>query len=236
MSKKLFSIIFYSGVVLVCILFLPSLIMPKNITIFGGKLLGHWSRFCLKFFLSTDIIVKGKENILNDENFFIACTHQSAFETFYLQAIFRGPKFILKKELIKIPIFGWYLKKIGSIPVDRNKISKDKINFLDEIKISSQDNRPIVIFPQGTRTEPHERPNFKKGVARIYEKLNIKCLPVIINSGEVWPKYGDLNKNQKITISILEPIGPGLEAKEFLNFLQNTMYDVLNKTSNLSSA
>ena len=74
------------------------------------------------------------------------------------------------------------------------------------------------------------------GLILAYEKLNIKCLPVIINSGEVWPKYGDLNKNQKITISILEPIGPGLEAKEFLNFLQNTMYDVLNKTSNLSSA
>ena len=236
MSKKFFYIIFYSGVIFVCILFLPSLMMPKNITIFGGKLLGHWSSFCLKFFLSTEITIKGKENILNNEKFFIACTHQSAFETFYLQTIFEGPKFILKKELIKIPIFGWYLKKIGSIPVDRNKISKDKINFLDEVKISSQDNRPIIIFPQGTRTQPHERPNFKRGVAKIYEKLNIKCLPVIINSGEVWPKNGSLNSNQKITISILEPIRPGIENKEFLNFLQNKMYDVLNKTSNLSSA
>ena len=236
MSKKFFLIIFYSGVILVCILFLPSLIMPKNVTIFGGKLLGYWSYFCLRFFLSTKIVITGEENILKNENFFIACTHQSVFETFYLQAIFKGPKFILKKELIKIPIFGWYLKKIGSIPVDRNKISKDKINFLDKIKISAQDSRPIVIFPQGTRTEPQERPNFKKGVARIYDELNIKCLPVIINSGEVWPKNGSLNKNQKITVSILKPIGPGLESKEFLNFLQNKMYDILNKTSNPSSA
>ena len=236
MSKKFFSIIFYSGVILVCILFIPSLIMPSNIAIFGGKVLGHWSKFCLKFFLSTKIIITGKENILSNENFFIACTHQSAFETFYLQAIFRGPKFILKKELIKIPIFGWYLKKIGSISVDRNKISKDNINFLDKIKVSSQDSRPIVIFPQGTRTKPDDRPNFKKGVARIYNELNIKCLPVIINSGEVWPKNGSLKRNKKITISILKPIKPGLQSKEFLNFLQNTMYDVLNKTSNPSSA
>ena len=236
MSKKFFLIIFYSGVILVCILFLPSLIMPKNVTIFGGKLLGYWSYFCLRFLLSTKIVITGEENILKNENFFIACTHQSVFETFYLQAIFKGPKFILKKELIKIPIFGWYLKKIGSIPVDRNKISKDKINFLDKIKISAQDSRPIVIFPQGTRTEPQERPNFKKGVARIYDELNINCLPVIINSGEVWPKNGGLNKNQKITVSILKPIGPGLESKEFLNFLQNKMYDILNKTSNPSSA
>ena len=236
MTKKLFSIFFYSGVTLVCILFLPSLLMPKNITIFGGKILGHWSKFCLKLFLSTKIEIIGKENILNSEKFFIACTHQSAFETFYLQAIFKGPKFILKKELIKIPIFGWYLKKIGSIPVERNKISKEKINFVDTIKISSKDNRPIVIFPQGTRTNPNERPDFKKGVARIYQELNINCLPVTINSGEVWPKNGNLSKNKKITITILKPIKPGLEGKQFLNILQNTMYDVLNKTSNPSSA
>ena len=234
MTKKLFSIFFYSGVILVCIIFLPSLFMPKNIAIFGGKILGHWSKFCLKLFLSTKIEIIGKENILNSEKFFIACTHQSAFETFYLQAIFKGPKFILKKELIKIPIFGWYLKKIGSIPVERNKISKEKINFVDSIKISSQDNRPIVIFPQGTRTNPNERPDFKKGVARIYQELNINCLPVTINSGEVWPKNGNLSKNKKITITILKPIKPGLEGKLFLNSLQNTMYDVLNKTSSPS--
>ena len=236
MSKKKFSLIFYSGVVLVCILFLTALILPKSIGIYGGKILGKWSKLCLKFFLSTEINIIGKENILSNKKFFIACTHQSAFETFYLQAVFSGPKFILKKELIKIPVFGWYLKKIGSIAVDRNKISKEKINFLDEIKKSSKEDRPIVIFPQGTRTEPNERPNFKKGVARIYKELNINCLPVTINSGEVWPKNGNLSKNKKITISILSPVEPGLESKEFLNLLQNSMYEVLDKTSNLSSA
>ena len=236
MSKTSFSIIFYSGVILVLIIFLPSLMMPKSISIFGGKILGYWSKFCVKFFLSAKVKIIGEENILNNERFFIACTHQSAFETFYLQAIFKGPKFILKKELIKIPVFGWYLKKIGSIAVDRNKISKEKINFLDEIKKSSKDDRPIVIFPQGTRTEPNERPNFKKGVARIYKELNISCLPVTINSGEVWPKNGNLSKNKKITITVLKPIKPGLEGKLFLNSLQNTMYDVLNRTSSPSSA
>ena len=236
MSKTLFSTIFYIGVAFVCLMFLPSLIMPKGISIFGGKILGYWSKFCVKFFLSTNINIIGKENILNDEKFFIACTHQSAFETFYLQAIFSGPKFILKKELMKIPIFGWYLKKIGSISVDRNKVSKENINFLNQIKKSSQDKRPIIIFPQGTRTEPHERPNFKKGVARIYNELNINCLPVTINSGEVWPKNGYLNRNKNITITILKPIKPGLSTNEFLYILQDTMYEVLDKTSNPSSA
>ena len=73
-------------------------------------------------------------------------------------------------------------------------------------------------------------------MVRIYNELNINCLPVTINSGEVWPKNGDLKKNKNMTISILKPIKPGLEDKEFLNHLQNSMYDVLNQTSNPSSA
>ena len=91
------------------------------------------------------------------------------FETFYLQTIFNSPIFILKKELLQIPLFGWYLKKIGSISIKRNKISKDNLSFFDDIsKVVSKSNRPIVIFPQGTRVLPTERPEFKKGVSRIY--------------------------------------------------------------------
>ena len=96
--------------------------------------MGYWTGFCLKFFLSTKIIIKGKENIVTNKKFFIACSHQSMFETFYLQTIFNSPLFILKKELLSIPVFGWYLKKIGSIPIKRNKITKSNLGFYDEIK------------------------------------------------------------------------------------------------------
>ena len=85
--------------------------------------MGYWASFCLRLFLSTKIIIKGKENILKNTKFFIASSHQSMFETFYLQIIFNSPVFILKKELLAIPIFGWYLKKIGSISINRNKIT-----------------------------------------------------------------------------------------------------------------
>ena len=162
----LFSLFFFSGIIFISIIFLPTLIMPQKIVLFGGKLMGYWSKFCLNFILSTKIIIKGEENIIKNEKFFIVSSHQSMFETFFLQTIFNSPIFILKKELLYIPIFGWYLKKIGSISINRNKVTKDNINFFQNIsKVVKSSNRPIIIFPQATRVLPNERPPFKKGSA-----------------------------------------------------------------------
>ena len=225
----LFSFSFFSGIVFISIIFLPSLLLPQKITLFGGKLMGYWSQYCLKIILSTKIIVKGKDNMINDKKFFIACSHQSMFETFFLQTIFNSPVFILKKELTKIPVFGWYLKKIGSISVKRDKITRDNLNFFEDISETIQNSgRPIVIFPQGTRVLPEDRPPFKKGASRIYEKLNIFCQPIAINSGYVWPKNGIKKTNKVITISILEPIKPGLKKEEFLQVLEKKIYDELD--------
>ena len=226
----LFSVFFFSGIILICIIFLPSLFLPQKIVLFGGKIMGHWSAICLRFFLSTKIIIKGTENIIKNEKFFIASSHQSMFETFFLQTIFNSPIFILKKELIKMPVFGWYLKKIGSIYIERNKITKENLGFFDEIKkkmINSK--RPILIFPQGTRLLPDERNKFKKGSSRIYESLNIKCQPVAINSGHVWPKNKSLSANKTITVSILEPIEAGLNKEDFLEILEKNIYFELDR-------
>ena len=225
----LFSFLFFSGIIFISIIFLPSLLLPQKITLFGGKLMGYWSQYCLKIILSTKIIVKGKDNMINDKKFFIACSHQSMFETFFLQTVFNSPVFILKKELTKIPVFGWYLKKIGSISVKRDKITRDNLNFFEDISETIQNSgRPIVIFPQGTRVLPEDRPPFKKGASRIYEKLNIFCQPIAINSGYVWPKNGIKKTNKVITISILEPIKPGLKKEEFLQVLEKKIYDELD--------
>ena len=191
--------------------------------------MGYWASFCLRFFLLTKIIIKGKENIVVNKKFFIAASHQSMFETFFLQTIFNSPVFILKKELLMIPLFGWYLKKIGSISIKRNKVSKENLNFFDDIskQINSSD-RPLIIFPQGTRLQPEDRTPFKKGSSRIYEELKISCQPIAINSGNTWPKKG-LNKiNTVLTISILKPIDPGLEKEIFLKELENTIYSELD--------
>ena len=191
--------------------------------------MGYWAEICLKIFLSVKISIKGRENIINDEKFFIASSHQSMFETFFLQTLFNSPVFILKKELLLIPIFGWYLKKIGSISVKRGQITKDNLSFYDEISsVVTNSDRPLIIFPQGTRVLPNERPPFKKGASRIYEKLKIACQPVAINSGYVWPKSGRKISNKTITISIMQRINNNLEKDMFLKSLEDKIYSELN--------
>ena len=225
----LFSLFFFLGIVFISIIFLPGLLLPQKIVLYGGKIMGYWASFCLKFFLSTKIIIKGKENIVKNKKFFIASSHQSMFETFFFQTIFNSPVFILKKELLVIPIFGWYLKKISSISINRNKISKENLGFFNDIhKLINISDRPLIIFPQGTRLLPKDRTSFKKGVSRIYEELKISCQPIAVNSGYTWPKLG-LKKNNKIlTISILKSIEPGLDKKIFLKKLQDDIYSELD--------
>ena len=225
----LFSLFFFLGIILISIIFIPSLFLPQKIVLFGGKIMGYWSSFCLRTFLSTKIIIKGKENLVKNSKFFIASSHQSMFETFFLQTIFNSPVFILKKELLKIPIFGWHLKKIGSISIKRNKVTRDNLGFFEDItKIIKNSNRPIIIFPQGTRVSPEERPIFKKGASRIYEELNVPCQPVAINSGYVWPKKGPKKFNKTITISILKSIPEGLTKDEFIRILEKNIYSELD--------
>ena len=225
----IFSILFFTGIIFISLIFLPAFILPQRVVLFGGKLMGYWTGFCLKKILSTRIIIKGKDNILNNKKFFISASHQSMFETFYLQTIFNSPVFILKKELLMIPIFGWYLKKIGSISIKRGKTTKDNLSFFNNIsQMIKNSDRPLIIFPQGTRVLPNERPPFKKGVSRIYEELKIACQPIAINSGYVWPKYGAKNSNKTLIISILKPIEVGFTREEFIKILENNIYSELN--------
>jgi 1-acyl-sn-glycerol-3-phosphate acyltransferase len=225
----LFTFFFFTGIILISLIFIPSFFLPQRIVLIGGKLMGYWAAFCLRFFLSIKIIIKGRENIILDSKFFIASSHQSMFETFFLQTIFNSPVFILKKELLKIPIFGWYLRKIGSISIDRNKITKENLGFSAQIlDLITKSNRPLIIFPQGTRLHPEDRSPFKKGASRIYAELKIQCQPIAINSGYIWPKKGQKNSNLNLIISILPPIASGLDKKIFLNILEEKIYSELD--------
>ena len=232
LRSLIFNFFLYSGIIFVFLFALPTLFLPNKFTLIFGKFLGHYVIFILKIFLNTKVEVKGLENIPKLKKYFIASAHQSMFETFALQAVFDYPVFILKKELLKIPLFGFYLKKIKSVAIVRGTTTKDNLNFFEKIaKVVKEENRPLLIFPQGTRLKTDEVIPFKKGVARIYEALNILCIPVALNSGKVWPKKGIAKYPGKITISILVPIEPGLTKGEFTKNLEKNIYEEIKKIS-----
>ena len=232
LRSLLFNLFFYLGVIVVFLIALPALILPAKVTLLFGKLLGHYTVFVVRFFLNTKVEFKGIENIPSSEKYFVASAHQSIFETFALQSVLDYPVFILKKELLKIPLFGLYLKKIKSIEIVRNTTTKENINFFDKVaNIIKSEKRPLLIFTQGTRVKPEEKVPFKKGVGRIYEALNIDCVPVALNSGKVWPKDGVIKYPGKITVSFLKPIEPGLNRDEFIRNLEMKIYDEIKNIS-----
>ncbi len=210
---------------MVSIAAVPFLFLKEKYMLFLGKSLSRYVIWILKIFLNTKTEFKGLDNLKKHEKFFIASAHQSMFETFALQTVIDSPIFILKKELLKIPFFGWGLKKIGAIDIVRNTTTKENLSFFDRIKENvEKSNRPLLIFPQGTRVQYKDRVPFKKGVGKIYEALKMPCIPVSLNSGKVWPKNSFNKYCGKITISFLSPIQPGLEKEKFIEKLQTEIY------------
>ncbi len=232
LKSLLFNLFLYSGIIFVFLFALPTLLLPARFTLYFGKFLGHYVILIVKIFLNTRVEIKGIDNIPKNEKYFVASAHQSMFETFALQAVLDYPVFILKKELLKIPLFGLYLKKIKSIAIVRDTTTKDNLNFFDKVAtITKNEGRPLLIFPQGTRLKVNEIAPFKKGVGRIYETLNILCVPIALNSGNVWPKKGFIKYPGKITISILEPIKPGLNKIDFIKNLEGKIYNEIKNIS-----
>ena len=228
----LFTILFYLTLILVFTIAIPTLILPSKVTLICGKILAYIIIFLLRFILGVKVTFYGTENLKKNERFFVASAHQSLLETFILQAPLQYPIFILKKELLKIPLFGWYLKKIGSIDIVRDTTTKDNLNFFDKIKNNVETSkRPLLIFPQGTRVKFGERLPFKKGAGRIYEVLNLPCIPVALNTGKVWPKNSFLKYNHDIVISFLEPIEPGKDKNVFVNDLEAKIYSSIDRLS-----
>jgi len=227
-----FNIFLYLGIVFILIFAVPTLFLPAKFTLYCGKFLAYYIILILRIFLNTRVLFHGIENLKKVPKFFIASAHQSMFETFVFQAPLNFPIFILKKELLKIPLFGWYLRKIGSIEIIRERTTKENLDFFDKIKRTIfKNNRPLLIFPQGTRVKFQEVVPFKKGVGRIYESLGLHCIPVALNSGKIWPKNSFLKYPGDIHISFLEPIVPGLEKNTFIKMLEQKIYSEIKNYS-----
>jgi len=159
----------------------------------------------------------------------IASKHQSAWETFKLHLLFGDPAIVLKKELLDIPIWGWYLRKSGMISIDRAGRTSALSKMMQAAHKAADAGRKIVIFPQGTRTVPGEQKPYKSGIAALYQELNLPVVPMALNSGLFWPRNGFIKKPGLITIEFLPPIPPGLARAEMMDRLKESLESASDK-------
>ena len=171
--------------------------------------------------LGLDYRVIGAENMPSGP-FIVAAKHQSTFETMKLHLILNDPAIVLKKELLRIPIWGRYLKQTGMIPIDRGAGRRAVGGMLEASEKAKAEGRPIVIFPQGTRVPAGATRAYKPGVVALYNALNLPILPLALDSGLFWPKSG-MKHGGTVTFSFLPPIQPGMEPSAALILLEQQL-------------
>lgn len=216
---------------LICLFGLPFLFMKRQYFLKLARLWVHVIGFFERHLLGLHYEIRGVENLPKTNAFIIAAKHQSAYETFKLNTLFNDPAIILKKQLLSIPFWGWYLRKLDVIAIDRSSPKLAISSVRDGAVRAAAVGRPIVIFPQGTRVRPEVKPDqisYKPGVYRIQEATGLPIIPMALNSGVFWPKGSLLKKPGTIVLEFLPAIPPGLERQELMAKLE----DVLETRSN----
>lgn len=218
----LFNVLFYVTTALFVVLGSPLLLGPRRWAMAALALHGRFELWLLKTIVGTKLEVRGAEK-LPAGACLVASKHQSAWETFALIPLFRDPALLMKRELFWIPFHGWFSHKFDMIPVDRDKGPAALRRMLREAKKRAAAGREIIIFPEGTRRAPGAAPDYKTGVALLYESLGVPCVPVALNSGVFWPRRSLTRRPGTIVVEILDPIPPGLQKTAFMTRLEQAI-------------
>jgi 1-acyl-sn-glycerol-3-phosphate acyltransferase len=218
----LFNLAFYANLLAWMIVFIPAYLIPRKAFLRIAQAWARSSLWLLKMIAGTGVEVRGREKI-PPGGLIVASKHQSLWETFALLTLFDDPAFILKRELMWIPLFGWYAWKADMVPVNRRSGSQALSEMNRRAKAEAARGRQILIFPEGTRRPPGAEPAYKFGVAHIYATLGAPCLPVALNSGLFWPRRSFLRRPGTITVEILDPIAPGMPRDLFFETVKSRM-------------
>jgi 1-acyl-sn-glycerol-3-phosphate acyltransferase len=202
---------------------LITLALPRRAVLKMAELWGRVSVWLLRVICGTRVELRGLENLPKGA-LIVAAKHQSTWETFALLKLFDDFTFIVKRELMWIPIFGWCMWKGGMIPVDRGAGSQALNDMTARAKKEIGGGRQLIIFPEGTRRPAGAEPRYKYGVAHLYAAAGVPCLPIALNSGVFWPRRKALMlKPGTVVVEILDPIMPGLDKDAFFKRLQGEM-------------
>jgi len=222
LRSLLFNVAFYANIILWMIALIPTFAMPRKSFLRLAQLWARSSLWLMKVIAGTKVEFRGLEKI-PPGGLLVASKHQSLWETFALLTVFDDPAFILKRELMWIPLFGWYAWKSDMVPVNRGAGSLAMIDMNRRARQAAQNGRQILIFPEGTRRPAGAEPAYKFGVAHLYSSLGVPCLPVALNSGLYWPRRKFLRRPGTIRVEILDPIPPGKPRDVFFREVQTAV-------------
>ncbi|HEY3679676.1 MAG TPA: lysophospholipid acyltransferase family protein [Bradyrhizobium sp.] len=217
-----FNIAFYLNLFVHFIAAIPTLVLPRRAIVKVATFWGRTNLVLLRVICGIKVDYRGLDKIPPGP-LLVASKHQSLWETFALLPLFDDPAFILKRELLWIPFFGWYAWKAGMIPVNRGKRAQALAEMTVRARVELDRNRQIVIFPEGTRRAPGAEPSYKYGIVHLYAETGVRCLPIALNSGLFWPRRSFLRYPGTVVVEVLDPIAPGLDKPAFTERLQQTI-------------
>jgi 1-acyl-sn-glycerol-3-phosphate acyltransferase len=222
LRSLVFNVLFYAVLVVLAILALPTFLMPIGAL---KTVAGWWANatlFLMRVICNIKVEFRGTGKIPRGPLVVIA-KHQSFWETFALVPLFEHPIFILKRQLMRIPVFGQFLVKFGMIGIDRTAGVKALLEMTRRARTAVHGGRQLVIFPEGTRRAPGAAADYKTGFAQIYSACGVPCLPVALNSGLFWPRRTFMRYPGTLVVEFLDPLPPGLPKDEFISRVRDTI-------------
>lgn len=218
--SALFLTLYVGWTLLLGILYLPLLLAPRSVVVAATKVWLAGLRGLARLVIGVSWRIEGLEN-LPAGPVIVAAKHQSAFDTFLFHALLDDPVYVLKRELFRIPLVGWYMRAAGMIGIDRGAGAKALRSMLEACGEALAEGRQIVIFPEGTRVAVGESRPYHPGVAALAARFpDVPVLPVTLNSGLLWGRKAFLKHPGTVTLKVLPAMEPGLAKRAFLDTLQ----------------
>jgi 1-acyl-sn-glycerol-3-phosphate acyltransferase len=228
LRSLIYNVLFYLNLAFWIIVALPTFLMPRAALLTLARYWAGSSIWLLRIICNIRVEFRGVEKIPNGP-LIIASKHQSMWETFALLQFFDQPLFILKRELMWIPLFGWYVIKADMIGVNRSAGGRSLLRMVRRAGEQVRRGRQLIIFPEGTRRSVDAPPRYKPGVALIYADCGVACLPVALNSGLFWPRRTFMRYPGTMVVEFLDPLPPGLSRDQFLTRVSDVIEEATNR-------
>ncbi len=228
LRSLLFNVLFYAVLVCLAIVALPTFLMPPRVMLTVAKWWAGATIFLMRVICNIRVEFRGVEKIPAGPLVIVA-KHQSFWETFVLPGFFDRPIFILKRQLMQIPVFGQFLVKTGMIAIDRKAGVKALLDMTRRAREAVRSGCQLVIFPEGTRRAPGAPPDYKTGFAQIYSSCGVPCLPIALNSGLFWPRRTFMRYPGTLVVEFLDPLPAGLPKDEFLSRVETGIEDATGR-------